>query len=390
MHRPVAVCVPSKEPTVYSLVQPAILRGFYWFSNKFCLLQAAWLTVLERHNMTLQSKSPKNSVVGPTANLNKIIDLDELTSDLGPTPIQVQQPLFQVEKQTEIDGVEMGVLENGVPYLTERGLARMCGIDRKVLNRLASKWEGERYKPRGRQIEQMLEQSGYTEGTLYLESSHRGSKINAYTEPVCLALLEYYAFVAEDPRPEATRAFRALVRITFRKFIYDAVGYNPEHVELNKWKHFHDRVDLTTNAVPVGYFSIWQEIATMIVPMIRAGIMISDKMVPDISVGIAWSNYWKDNKLDEKFGSKIKWNHAYPDYYPQSKSNPQEASAYPDAALGTFRAWLREHYIATKFPAYLLTQAKKGHLQIQVANKALEAFGGRALEYKPRQSQSAR
>ena len=46
----------------------------------------------------------------------------------------IQMKLFNVEKQVEHDGVEMGVLENGIPYLTESGLARMCGIDRKVLN----------------------------------------------------------------------------------------------------------------------------------------------------------------------------------------------------------------------------------------------------------------
>lgn len=47
-----------------------------------------------------------------------------------------QYEMFNVEKQSTIDGVEMGMLENGVPFLTESGLARMCGIDRKVLNNM--------------------------------------------------------------------------------------------------------------------------------------------------------------------------------------------------------------------------------------------------------------
>jgi hypothetical protein len=64
-------------------------------------------------------------------------DLEVKNGFSVPPPLYSQGNLFHVEKQVEIDGIEMGVLENGVPYLTESGLARMSGIDRKVLNRLA-------------------------------------------------------------------------------------------------------------------------------------------------------------------------------------------------------------------------------------------------------------
>lgn len=319
----------------------------------------------------------KDSPTTKHKNINKIT---EKNTTLGPA--YIQGSLFHVEKQIEIDGVEMGVLENGIPYLTESGLARMCGIDRKVLNRLAIGWEEERLKPRGKQIAQLLEQSNYLEDTLFLKSEHKNIEINAYTEPVCLAVLEYYAFLTEEPRQEAIRAFRALARTTFRTFIYQSVGYSPEQRVLDSWKHFHDRVDMTLDAVPLGYFSVWREIASMVVPMIRTGIMISDKVVPDISVGKAWSTYWKEQSLTENFGERIKYDHEYPIYYPQSKSNPQPAYAYPDACLGVFRAWLRQNYIVNKFPTYLIGQSKKGNVTAAIANKALEAFTGKAIEYK--------
>ena len=87
--------------------------------------------------------------------------LDKNNRDLVPSPKMVQGCLFQVEKQCEIDGIEMGVLENGIPYLTEAGLARMCGIDRKVLNRLAIEWPIEKTKPRGMSINSLLNQAGF-------------------------------------------------------------------------------------------------------------------------------------------------------------------------------------------------------------------------------------
>ncbi|MBA1249886.1 hypothetical protein [Pseudomonas luteola] len=312
--------------------------------------------------------------------MSKINDIPQLPTTLGPAPVQGQ--LFHVEKQIEIDGIEMGVLENGVPYLTESGLARMCGIDRKVLNRLAINWTDEKHKERGSAINEMLVASSYFEPTLYLKSELNGSEVNAYTEPVCMAMLEYYAFVAKEPRAEAIRAFRRLARETFRSLIYTAVGYSPEQRMLDSWRHFHDRIDMTSSSVPLGYFSVFREIASMIVPMIRSGIMISDKVVPDISVGRAWSDYWKSSGLGVIHGERLNYDHEYPLYYPQSKSNPQPAFAYPDSALGEFRSWLTKSYISTKFPTYLVGQTRKGNLPKAIANKALEAFSEKLIEAK--------
>ena len=144
---------------------------------------------------------------------------------------------------------------------------------------------------------------------------------------------------------------------------------------------------MTLDAVPLGYFSVFKEIAAMIVPMIRAGIMISDRVVPDISVGKAWSVYWDESGLSSKHAVRVKYDHEYPLYYPQSKSNPQPSFAYPDSALGEFRAWLRANYIVNKFPNYLLGQTKKGTLAIGTANKALEAFSGKLLESPKKKKQ---
>jgi len=305
--------------------------------------------------------------------------LDKKTGILVPTP-KAQYSLFHVEKQAEINGIEMGVLENGVPYLTERGLARMCGVDGKVLNRMAASWSDEKLKPRGKQISALLEQSGYTEDTLFLKSEHRGQEINAYTEPVCLALLEYYAFLADEKRQEAVNAFRALARMTFRGFIYAAVGYAPSRKYVDSWTHFHDRLDITKDAAPKGYFIVFQEIASMIIPMINADIMISDKVVPDISVGMSWAGHWDKGKLEEKYGPSIRCEHEYPDYYPQAKSNPQTPRAYPNASLGEFREWLQDNYIANQFPRYLIRQVKMGKLSRGTVEKAIETFAPKAIK----------
>ena len=82
--------------------------------------------------------SAKKTKSSTTLEPNKNNVLDQKYTDLVPPPKQAE--LFKVEKQAEVDGVEMGVLENGVPFLTESGLSRMCGINRKGLNNLATDW----------------------------------------------------------------------------------------------------------------------------------------------------------------------------------------------------------------------------------------------------------
>lgn len=285
-----------------------------------------------------------------------------------------QETLFRVEKQTERDGVEMGVLENGIPYLSESGLARMCGIARRSIRDLSAEWENEKLKPRGQKIQEKLVELGYSENSLFVKATDNGIQINAYTEPVCLALIEYYAFDASPQKKEAQTAFRTLAKVTFRSYIYTAVGYSPDTEILERWKHYYDRVDMTKSAVPYGYFCVFSEIAPMLIPLITAGLVVNDKVIPDISVGLSWSKYWKDNDLDSSFGARIKYEHNYPPYYPQAKSNPQPAYAYPELALGVFRRWLRANYLETKFPKYLLDKAKKNQIPKDDAVLVLDAL----------------
>ena len=292
-----------------------------------------------------------------------------------PTP---QHELFHVEKQIEHDGVEMGVLADGTPYLSESGIARMCGIDRAGLNRMAANWRLEKRKKRGAAIQKILRKSGYAKDSLFLKCENLGVPINAYPEKVCLALLEYYAFEVATPRSEAVNAFRVFARSAFKDFIYKAVGYTPEQSTLESWRHFHDRVSLIDDAVPDGYFCVFREIASLIVPMIKNGLSLNEKVIPDISVGSAWSKYWTANEL-EKAGDRIKFSNFYPHYYPQAKSNPQSVYAYPDAVLPTFRSWLKKVYIPENLPKYLSRQSKKGSITPQTATAVIESFSPKAI-----------
>jgi len=169
--------------------------------------------------------------------------------------------------------------------------------------------------------------------------------------------------------------FRLLAGKALHDFIYTQVGYDPNNAVPVVWQQFHDRVSLTYNSVPRGYFSVFREIADMIVTLGQAGLHIDSSFVPDGSVGKIWAAYWRDNNLAAKYGEKKEWDHNYPDYFDQAKSNPQAAACYPEMALGEFKRWLREVYIeGGKFSNYINSKIKQNQLPPSFAEIITKAY----------------
>lgn len=272
---------------------------------------------------------------------------------------QKQMPLdLGVEVQRDVNGIEMGILENGIPYLTQRGLSEVTGIFRNAIQGITKEWE-DHYddeilgKDRISFFKQYLHSKGYTERKLHVETIQNGVVHFAYPDIVCMAFLEYYAFESRADSTKAIENYRKFAAFGLQRFIYEALNYTPA----DKWKYHHDRVSLLKDSTPPGHFTIFHEITGLIVDLINADLTVNHKTVPDLSVGSAWGRYWTENGFDSVYGPRTTWEHNYPDYYPQAISNPQEAKAYPDAALPAFRRWFREDYLPTKFPKYILTKA---------------------------------
>lgn len=263
-----------------------------------------------------------------------------------------------VEVERVVAGVEMGVLENGLPYLTQRGLAEMSGASRKAIFDITQEWEEAQRTgvfSRGRMayLRNYLTPKGYDEPQLFIEIRKDGTPHYAYPDLVCTAMVEYFAFEAQRTNETAIKNFRNLARYGLQKFIYDALGYAPA----DPWKLFNARVSILKDSVPLGYFSVFKESNGLVVDLINAGLSVNQHTMPDGSVGGVWGPYWTKNELAKKYGERIEYFHYFPPEYSQSASNPQKAWAYPDQALAEFRHWFRISYLTTKYPAYILKKA---------------------------------
>jgi len=290
----------------------------------------------------------------------------------GPEQLRLD---LQVAAEREIDGIGMGVLSDGTPYLTIRGLARMCGVDHASIIRITADWIQKPPKPREQKIRELVRAQGADDSLAFIAVTKNGTIHHAIPAAVCMAVLEYYAFeAAQSDSEQAAKSYRILARKGFRDFIYAYVGYNPSGESSIAWQQFHDRVTLAYHTVPVGYFSIFKELADIFVMLIRQGANPGPAFVPDISVGQLWSKHWVSENLDIIHGERIKYEHHYPLYYRQSASNPQHPYCYPDDALGEFRKWVREVYMPRRMPEYLMGKVKQGQIPATVATAALEAF----------------
>lgn len=267
--------------------------------------------------------------------------MDELTT----------KPTLTMQK--EVDGIEMAVLSTGEACLSGRGLARLCGVAPSAVIQQSLNW---RSGKRTGKLAQMLSEAGFVGNSLHF--LEQGSSY-FYSETVSIKVIEYYAFESQKTE-QAMASFRKLATAGLRLFVYRALGYDPTARVSDEWQKYHDRVTLV--ASPMGYFSVFRELADFCVAAIQSGFPIDERSIPDISVGTTWADHWKKKKLDARLGERVQHEHNYPDYFPQAASNPQPMWVYPIDALPEFRRWLQNVYLPSKFPAYLSRKIKAGVL----------------------------
>jgi hypothetical protein len=298
-----------------------------------------------------------------------------LAPKIGSKEITLAQSILPlgIEKIADINGIGMGVLSDRTPYLNQRGLAALCGVQNAHIGTISSQW-GEEDKPRIKSIKAVLAKAGYTAAAAHVEVMHGVQVHYCYPAEVCLAVLEYYAFDAgANCQPEARDNFRLLAGSKLREMIFRQVGYDPTgSKKFDKW---HERIAQNFQSAPKGFFHVFNEAHTVIYELIMAGADIGDRNVVDISIGQHWSKHWCDHGLEGIFGEREKYPHHYPDSHPQSKSNPQESWCYPLAALGPYREWLQDIYIeGGKFSNYLKGKVSKGEIPPSVAQLAITAL----------------
>ena len=222
--------------------------------------------------------------------------------------------------------------------------------------------------------------AGIDRDVLHVET---GGAEHGYVEDVAMSILEYYGFEAQTPSTIAQRNFRLLARAGLRAFVYRALGLDssgkppPPH-----FAKFYDRLML--NSVPAGFFSVFHEMADVILHAAQNGLAVDEHTIPDISIGKLWSAHWTDTGQEAVHGTRTKHPHVYPDYFPQALSNAEiRAWIYPLATLGEFRLWMQRTYLPSKCPKYLNDKVRRGVLPPSTAELILQKMEPKMLPPAP-------
>lgn len=266
-----------------------------------------------------------------------------------------QMQLFPVVEVVS-DDIPMGVLNDGTPYLTLYGLAKLCGIDDTPLRVFTSNWETEKHKPRGQKVASYLAEKGYYDvDRLYTRVINSSNiETHAYPDHVCMAVLRYYALDATNfDRSVAIGNFVRLAEYTLKRMIYEKSNYNANAAIDLSFENYRARIKLN-DQIPPSHFAVFREIADIAMNLIGGGFPMDDTTSLDGSVGSHWGRYWQANNLSQTYGDRVRYSHKYPDNYRQSAANSHiTAWIYPIESLGAFRKWLHEHYAMEKLGTYL-------------------------------------
>lgn len=293
--------------------------------------------------------------------------------EIGMSNLQIQGQLFTQTEESVFS--IMGILEDGTPYLTMNALSKLCGLDPSTMWAFTANWDNSDDKPRTNFICGVLESQGLPTDSLYSKINRAGKIVHAYPDYVCMAILEYYAFEAKRFDSSIARNnYRKLASYTLRRVIYESLGISSgNQIIAQSWQVYQERI-LLNDQIPVSHFSVFREMADLLVRLINSQFKLDPYSVPDISVGQHWGKYWSKNNLEQRYGERMQYPHYYPDSFPQSATNPVSAWIYPIQALGEFRLWLMTTYLNEKLEPYLTRKVSDGTIPLLEKQQILEAI----------------
>ena len=285
----------------------------------------------------------------------------------APPAVDVPSVLIVPAAHPGDGGEEMGVLPGGVSYLSQRSLAAFCGVDESSLRELSAAVTSGAVTPAASKVRANLNRNGWDRPGPYVLVKASGRVVNAYPDLCCLAFLRYYALSGSEP---AADAMERLAGQKMREHVYAKCGMGVRRA-VPKHENYHAMMAL--NKPPRGYFSILLQCRDLVYETEEEGLPFDEKSSIVLSAAGCFGRYWTSNKLDDKYGQRLKFEHWYPDRYPQSQANPLECWIYPVDSLPEFARWRDEVYEPEKMRNYLAKKERQGFLPAGSAKRIGDA-----------------
>ncbi|MEO1094582.1 MAG: hypothetical protein AAFX01_06740 [Cyanobacteria bacterium J06638_28] len=257
--------------------------------------------------------------------------------------------------------IEVGLLQDGTPFLSGRGLAKACGISNSTLVSWGEFTPQVGSKYRAGKLANLLTTYHYRGDRLFLRLPSKvkfGGKANvsAYPYQVCMAFLDYYAFAAN--KEAARNSLRILSEQQLPNFICNAIAQQPSASESAAKPPESDRP--LRGKVPDNYFGVFQIASRGQLGTAQNGIPLDVPLTSPRNIEKAWSQYWYIHKLWEQHGKRVPYLRRSLDYSPQLTTDGYlKTYLYPASALSDFKHWFYLNYIPDRFPSYRHRKAQQ-------------------------------
>ncbi len=323
--------LPRQQAKVLAVHEDGTFEAFHPLSEIVCRMPTAWITRVLPPYEDSCGKERSTSM-----DEQALILLDQGT-------------VADVEfvREADINGVRMAVATDGRAFLSEFGVAALCGVSVATIEVIRVQWNERPVTPRIAKIKQSVAHSGHIGPSVPVTAVLNGVRQYYFPIEACRSILEYFAMDAgPDCTATAQKHFYKLAMTGLNDAIRQSVGADPATAEDRRWAKWRERMDPAYECEPPGYFSIFGAIQNLILKLVQAEVDVNEHTVPDSSIEDCWSQHWEQHEFARECGDRVRYTQQYPPSHPYAKSSPQQdAWAYPEKALGTFRTWLRESYV---------------------------------------------
>lgn len=257
--------------------------------------------------------------------------------------------------------IEVGLLRDGTPFLSGRGLAKACGISNSTLVSWGEVAPQVGAKYRAGKLANLLATYHYNGDRLFFRLPSEvkfGGKVNvsAYPYQVCMAFLDYYAFVAN--KEVARNSLRILSEQQLPNFICNAIAQQPTSPPPET--HQTESDCPLRGKVPSNYFGVFQITSRGELGTAQNRLAFDRPIANPRNIEKAWSQYWHIHRLWERHGKRVPYLRKSLDCSPQLTADGYlKTYLYPASALGDFKRWFCLNYIPDRFPSYRHRKAQQ-------------------------------
>jgi hypothetical protein len=232
-----------------------------------------------------------------------------------------------------MDGKELVTTQSGIPLADSREIAEQLGIEHgPFMTNIILKYRDE--------IEEDFGPIHFQNG---VKTGPQRGKLPQYALLTEDQTYTYMSYSKNTPQARACKRLLVKAFADARKLLQAG---EPSPI-LFSHKHMQ-RIILSAQktVLPPDTWCVFFEMERFLNREEIRGVRLLESATPDVSVGIRWCQYLKEQGYDMALIQKYK--HHYPD-----GRGIKEANAYPNAWLGVFASWFHNIYVQEHYPGYV-------------------------------------